>query len=37
MAIFLTRGSAEMFLYPHYQAFFGYDYEGELRTRNGQT
>lgn len=37
MAIFLTRGSAEMFLYPHYDAFFGYAYADELRARNGHT
>src|SRR5262245_39700384 len=35
MAIFLTRGAAEMFLYPHYQAFFGFEHEQELRVRNG--
>jgi hypothetical protein len=35
MAIFLTRGAAEMFLYPHDQAFFGHEHEQELRARNG--
>jgi hypothetical protein len=37
MAIFLTRGAAEMFLYPHDEAFFGYAHEDNLRARNGQT
>ena len=37
MAIFLTRGAAEMFLYPHDEAFFGYAHEDALRERNGQT
>ena len=37
MAIFLTRGAAEMFLYPHYEAFFGYAHEEALRARNGHT
>jgi len=37
MAIFLTRAAAEMFLYPHDEAFFGYAHEDELRARNGQT
>ncbi|HEV8233992.1 MAG TPA: hypothetical protein VGP84_05315 [Gemmatimonadaceae bacterium] len=37
MAIFLTRGAAEMFLYPHDEAFFGYEHEDALRARNSQT
>ena len=37
MAIFLTRGAAEMFLYPHDEAFFGYAHEDTLRQRNGQS
>ena len=37
MAIFFTRGAAEMFLYPHDQAFFGYAHEDALRARNRQT
>ena len=36
MAIFLTRGAAEMFLYPHDEAFFGYEHEDALRARNRQ-
>ena len=36
MAVFLTRGAAEMFLYPHSESYFGRSYEDELRARNRQ-